>query len=329
MPTTAAAAAAVLTPDSGAKKAIPVMALHAGAGTIRQDQMTEEKEVAYRDGLRTALEAGRQVLLADGSAMDAVVAAVMSLEDNPLFNAGRGSVYTSARTHEMDAAVMSGIDRSCGAITGICGPRNPICAARAVMETTEHVLLAGEGARKFVERSNLPMEDPSYFGTEGRLAALTAELERQARGDEDDRDEARKHGTVGAVALDVHGNMAAATSTGGMTAKLPGRVGDSPVIGAGTWADNRTCAISATGHGEFFIRYVVAHEVDARMRLRGESLQKATEDVIEEVGKIGGSGGLVAVDAEGNVSLPLNCSGMYRAWMDRSGEIRTEIFRSN
>lgn len=314
--------------DTG-KRVTPVIALHAGAGTIRRDKMTDEMAAAYREGLRAALEAGRQVLMADGSSLDAVVAAVTSLEDNPLFNAGRGSVYTSARTHEMDAAIMSGIDRSCGAITGICGPRNPICAARAVMETTEHVLLAGEGARRFVESSNLPMEEPSYFGTESRLAALNDELNRRARGDEDDGDEARKHGTVGAVALDVNGNLAAATSTGGMTAKLPGRVGDSPVIGAGTWADNRTCAISATGHGEFFIRYAVAHEVDARMRLCHESLQKATEEVVEEVGKIGGSGGLVAVDTKGNVALPLNCSGMYRAWMDRTGEIHTGIFRDD
>ncbi|KAK7200262.1 Asparaginase [Novymonas esmeraldas] len=306
---------------------IPVIALHAGAGTIRQAEMTPEKEVAYRAGLQAALEAGRDVLAAGGTAMDAVTASVMSLEDNPLFNAGRGSVFTSDGTHEMDAAVMSGVDRSCGAITGICGPRNPVLAARAVMETTEHVLLAGEGARRFTETSGLAMMEPSYFNTESRRAALEAELARRAAGADDDGDNARKHGTVGAVALDVHGNLAAATSTGGMTAKLPGRVGDSPVIGAGTWADNRTCAISATGHGEFFIRYAVAHEVDARMRLCHESLATASAAVVEEVGEKGGSGGLVAVDAHGNVAMPLNCSGMYRAWMGRDGAIHTAIFR--
>lgn len=306
---------------------VPVIALHAGAGTIRREDMTAEKEVAYRAGLQAALEAGRDVLVGGGTAMDAVTATVMSLEDNPLFNAGRGSVFTSDRTHEMDAAVMSGVDRSCGAITGICGPRNPVLAARAVMETTEHVLLAGDGARRFTEASGLAMMEPTYFNTEARLAALEKELALRSAGNADDGDEARKHGTVGAVALDTHGNLAAATSTGGMTAKMPGRVGDSPVIGAGTWADNRTCAISATGHGEYFIRYAVAHEVDARMRLCRESLEQASATVIAEVGEIGGSGGLVAVDAAGNVAMPLNCSGMYRAWMGRDGVIHTAIFR--
>ncbi|KPI86775.1 putative asparaginase [Leptomonas seymouri] len=307
----------------------PAIALHAGAGTIRRDLMTPEQEAALRAALREALEAGLAVLLAGGSAMDAVTASVVSMEDNPLFNAGCGSVFTSDRTHEMDAAVMSGVDRACGAITGLCGPRNPVLAARAVMEKTEHVFLAGEGARRFTEASELTMMPPTYFDTESRLKALEAELVHRASGAADDHDEARKHGTVGAVALDVHGNVAAATSTGGMTAKMPGRVGDSPVIGAGTWADNRTCAISATGHGEYFIRFAVAHEVDARMRLCHESLAKATADVIKEVGEMGGSGGLIAVDAEGNVALPLNCSGMYRAWMGRDGVVHTAIFHGD
>ncbi|KPA80627.1 putative asparaginase [Leptomonas pyrrhocoris] len=310
-------------------KIVPVIALHAGAGTIRRDTMTPEQETAYRAGLRDALEAGRTVLLAGGNAMDAVTAAVVSMEDNPLFNAGRGSVFTSDRTHEMDAAVMSGVDRACGAITGICGPRNPVLAARAVMEKSEHVFLAGDGARRFTETSALTMMPPTYFDTESRLKALEAELAHRASGASDDHDEARKHGTVGAAALDVHGNVAAATSTGGMTAKMPGRVGDSPVIGAGTWADNRTCAISATGHGEYFIRFAVGHEVDARMRLCHESLAKACADVIKEVGEMGGSGGLVAVDAHGNVALPLNCSGMYRAWMGRDGVVHTAIFHDD
>lgn len=316
-------------PAAEEQSIIPVIALHAGAGTIRRDQMTPEREAEYRAGLLAALEAGRDVLLAGGSAMDAVTASVVSMEDNPLFNAGRGSVFTSDRTHEMDAAVMSGVDRACGAITGICGPRNPVLAARAVMEKTEHVFLAGDGARRFTEANALPMEPPSYFDTESRLKALEAELARRASNAPDDGDQARKHGTVGAAALDVHGNMAAATSTGGMTGKMPGRVGDSPVIGAGTWADNRTCAISATGHGEYFIRFAVGHEVDARMRLCHESLVKASADVIRELGEMGGSGGLVAVDAHGNVALPLNCSGMYRAWMGRDGIMHTAIFRDD
>lgn len=316
-------------PAAEEQSIIPVIALHAGAGTIRRDQMTPEREAEYRAGLQAALEAGRDVLLAGGSAMDAVTASVVSMEDNPLFNAGRGSVFTSDRTHEMDAAVMSGVDRACGAITGICGPRNPVLAARAVMEKTEHVFLAGDGARRFTEASALPMEPPSYFDTESRLKALEAELARRASNAPDDGDQARKHGTVGAAALDVHGNMAAATSTGGMTGKMPGRVGDSPVIGAGTWANNRTCAISATGHGEYFIRFAVGHEVDARMRLCHESLVKASGDVIRELGEMGGSGGLVAVDAHGNVALPLNCSGMYRGWMGRDGIMHTAIFRDD
>lgn len=306
---------------------IPVIALHGGAGTIRRDLMTPEKEAAYHAGLRAALEAGRKILLSGGTALDAVTATVIALEEDPQFNAGHGAVYTTDRTHEMDAAIMSGIDRACGAVAGICGPRNPILAARAVMETTDHVMLSGEGAKRFCRAAGLEHVDPAWFGTAERLAALDAEMARRASGTGDDGDEARKHGTVGAVACDVHGHIAAATSTGGMTAKMPGRVGDSPVFGAGTWADDRTCAISATGHGEFFIRMAVAHEIDARMRLAGQSLAEAAEAVVTEVGEIGGSGGLVAVDARGNVALPFNCRGMYRAWMDRSGEIHTAIFR--
>lgn len=318
---------ATTKPAAPKEKVIPVIALHAGAGTILREKMTPEQEVAYRAGLRDALEAGRAVLLAGGTAMDAVTASVVSMEDNPLFNAGCGSVFTSDRTHEMDAAVMSGVDRACGAVTGICGPRNPVLAARAVMDKTEHVLLAGDGARRFTESCGLTLMPPTYFNTESRLKALEAELAHRASGAADDGDEARKHGTVGAAALDEHGNVAAATSTGGMTAKMPGRVGDSPVIGAGTWADNRTCAISATGHGEYFIRFAVGHEVDARMRLCHQSLEEASAEVIREVGEMGGSGGLIAVDSKGNVALPLNCEGMYRAWMGRDGVVHTGIFR--
>ncbi|MGJ4928167.1 isoaspartyl peptidase/L-asparaginase family protein [Bradyrhizobium sp. HKCCYLS2038] len=304
----------------------PVLALHGGAGTIRRDRMTPTLEAAFHAGLRAALQAGYGILRDGGSALDAVTATVMALEDDPLFNAGRGAVYTTDGTQEMDAAIMSGRDRACGAVAGICGPRHPILAARAVMETTAHVLLSGEGARRFCREAGLEHPAPGWFDTPERRAALEAEMARRASGAADDGDDARRHGTVGAVARDVHGHLAAATSTGGMTAKQPGRVGDSPIFGAGTWADDRTCAISATGHGEVFIRHAVAHEIDARMRLAGQSLAAAAHAVITEIAPLGGSGGLVAVDAHGNVALPFNCSGMYRAWTAPDGQMHTAIY---
>lgn len=304
----------------------PVIALHGGAGTILKSRMTPEREAAYHAGLRACLQAGLDILQDGGAALDAVTASVMALEENPLFNAGRGAVFTSDATHEMDAAIMDGATRACGAISGICGPRHPILAARAVMEQTPHVLLSGEGARRFCEGAGLEIMPPDWFGTEARRAALQAELRRRSLGLPDDGDPARKHGTVGAVALDRDGHLAAATSTGGMTAKMPGRVGDSPVIGAGTWADDATAAVSATGHGEYFIRWGVGHEIDARMRWGGQSLDKAASDVVEELGRIGGSGGLIAIDRKGNICLPFNSPGMYRAWTDRSGQSHVAIY---
>ncbi len=305
----------------------PVVALHGGAGTILKENITPAKEVAYHAALRECLQAGLDVLLKGGKALDAVTASVMALEENPLFNAGRGAVFTSDGTHEMDAAIMDGATRSCGAISGICGPRNPVLAARAVMEKGEHVFLAGEGAKRFCETAGLEMMASEWFSTEQRLRALHDELTRRQTGAEDDGDPARKHGTVGAVALDISGHLAAATSTGGMTAKTPGRVGDSPVIGAGTWADDQTAALSATGHGEYFIRWAVGHEVDARMRWAGQSLYEAADNVIRELGEIGGSGGLIAVDRQGNISLPFNSPGMYRAWCGADGIVHTGIYR--
>ncbi|MDB6452518.1 isoaspartyl peptidase/L-asparaginase family protein [Falsirhodobacter sp. 20TX0035] len=305
----------------------PVIALHGGAGTILPERMTPEQEAAYHAALRACLKAGLDVLQQGGAAVDAVTAAVMALEDEPLFNAGRGAVFTSDATHEMDAAVMLGDTRACGAVAGICGPRHPILAARAVMERTEHVLLTGAGAATFLAGADLEMMPPDWFGTPARRAALEAELERRRLNLPDDGDPARKHGTVGAVACDGEGHLAAATSTGGMTAKLPGRVGDSPVIGAGTWADDETAAISATGHGEYFIRWAAGHEIDARMRWAGQDLVRAAGDVVSELGARGGSGGLIAVDRQGNVTLPFNSPGMYRAWSDGEGRIHTRIFR--
>jgi len=305
---------------------VPRLAIHGGAGVILASQMTSEIEQNYHQGLRAAVMAGKSVLDSGGSALDAVTASVMALEDDPLFNAGRGAVFTSGGQMEMDAAVMNGQNRQAGAIAGICGPRYPVLAARKVMETTEHVFLSGTGAQKFCADCGLEMMDSSWFATSRRLKALEAELERRRLGGIDDGDPARKHGTVGAVACDCYGHVAAATSTGGMTAKMPGRVGDSPVIGAGTWADDATCAVSATGHGEYFIRYGCGHEIDARIRWGGQGLQQAAGDVIAELGKVGGSGGLIAVNAQGEIALPFNCEGMYRGWIDRQGNIHTAIF---
>jgi beta-aspartyl-peptidase (threonine type) len=303
------------------------LAIHGGAGTILKSRMTPEREAAYHAGLRRALDAGRAVLADGGAALDAVTATVMALEDEPLFNAGRGAVYTSAGKQEMDAAIMDGRDRAAGAVAGILGPKNPILAARAVMEHSGHVMLIGESALAFCRRQGLAFEDAQYFFTEQRWQALQETLAMQKSGTED-TDESRKHGTVGAVARDRHGHLAAATSTGGMTAKSPGRVGDSPVIGAGTWADDATCAVSGTGHGEIFIRYAAGHEIASRMRYAGESLDEASRVVVMDMlAPAGGSGGVIAVDHAGAFALPFNCSGMYRGVVQGDGALRTAIYR--
>ena len=302
------------------------LVVHGGAGTILRNTMTPAREAAYHAGLRQALEAGRLVLAAGGAALDAVTAAVMALEDEPLFNAGRGAVFTSAGKQEMDAAIMDGRDRAAGAVAGICGPRNPILAARAVMERTEHVLLIGESALAFCRVQGLAFEDTPYFFTQARWQALQDTLAMRQAG-VDNQDASRKHGTVGAVARDSHGHLAAATSTGGMTAKMPGRVGDTPVIGAGTWADDETCALSGTGNGEVFIRYAACHEISARMRHAGQTLAQAAQGVVMDVlAPHGGSGGIIAVDRQGGVSLPFNCAGMYRGVVQADGVLRTAIY---
>lgn len=294
------------------------LALHGGAGTIRRSQLTPELEAATHAGLRRALEAGRAILQDGGGALDAVTASVCALEDEPLFNAGRGAVFTSAGQQEMDAAVMNGADRRAGAVAGLFGPRNPILAARAVMERSPHVVMLGEGAAALAREAGLSFEAKDYFFTQKRWDALQETLALRTRG-EASADPATRHGTVGAVACDINGNLAAATSTGGMTGKAPGRVGDTPVIGAGTLADD-LCAISATGHGEIFIRFQAAAEISARMRYLGETLDAASEHVVMRVlAPNDGSGGLVAVDRHGHVALPFNSEGMYRGFV-RSGE---------
>lgn len=301
------------------------LAIHGGAGTLRRAAMSAARAALYHAGLRRALEAGRDILAAGGSALDAVTAAVVALEDDPLFNAGRGAVFTAAGTQEMDAAIMEGREHRAGAVAGICGPKNPVLAARAVLEHSPHVLLIGEGALALCRAERLAFAERGYFHTPARWRALQQTLARQAGGNAEN-DAARRHGTVGAVARGRRGDLAAATSTGGVTGKLPGRVGDSPIIGAGTYADNASCAVSATGHGEFFIRFGVAYEIAARLRHRGDGLAEAACAVIDELGRTGGSGGLVAVGRDGELALPFNSPGMYRGYVKSGGTVYTAIY---
>ncbi len=303
----------------------PILAIHGGAGTMPPSSMDDESNRTYRAGLHRALMAGHKVLAAGGPAIEAVTTAVVALEDDPLFNAGFGAVFTRDGRHEMDAAVMDGATLGLGAVAGICGPRNPVLAARAVMEHSPHVLLAGPGALDFLRAHGVTFAEPGYFDTPGRRNALQAMLAAEANFSAD-LDDADRHGTVGAVALDHFGNLAAATSTGGMTGKLPGRVGDTPLAGAGTWAD-AACALSATGHGESFIRIAAGHELSARIRLAHEDLDAAANAVMAALAAVGGTGGFVAIDRSGHVSLPFNTRGMYRGIVGADGMARTGIYQ--
>ncbi len=302
------------------------IAIHGGAGTVLRVELTPEKASAIHSGLAVALDAGESILRAGGAALDAVEAAVVALEDDPLFNAGRGAVFNDAGFHELEAAVMDGTTRAAGSVTGVRRVRNPVRLARLVMEHTPHVTLGFEAADAFGVRRGLPVAAPDYFFTEARHLALQSELARLAAGGaESEASEQTRHGTVGAVARDVHGRLAAATSTGGRTAKMAGRIGDTPVIGAGTWADD-TVAVSGTGHGEFFVRSAVGHEISARMRLAGQTLAEAADGVVlDELVRVGATGGVVAVDRAGNLALPFNCEGMYRAWRTLAGVRGTAI----
>jgi L-asparaginase / beta-aspartyl-peptidase len=293
------------------------IALHGGAGTITRQNMTPELEEEYRQGLENALNAGYELLAAGKSAVDAAEAAVVSLENFVLFNAGRGAVFTKEGKHEMDASIMDGKDLMAGAVAGVQNIKNPIKLARLVMEKSEHVFLAYPGAEEFARLHKLEFENEKYFYNQLRYDQWqevrntdTAQLDHTEKKQNKDT----KFGTVGAVALDVNGNVAAATSTGGLTNKQFNRIGDSPVIGAGTYANNRTCAVSCTGYGEYFIRAVVAYDVSCLMEYKGLSLQEACRIVVnEKLVKLGGEGGLVAVDRQGNIALPFNSEGMYRA----------------
>jgi len=307
----------------------PGLAIHGGAGTIPAASLDPAGANAHHAALRVALAAGWAVLRDGGTALDAVTASVCALEDEPLFNAARGAVFTDAGTLEMDAAIMDGRDRRAGALAGICGPRHPILAARAVMDHAGTVFLAGAGAEMFLREQGFEFLPAAYFTTQRRLDALHLELARRAAGAPDTRSDADRHGTVGAVARDVFGDLAAGTSTGGMTAKRRGRVGDTPMIGAGTFADNATCAVSTTGTGEVFIRYTAAAEIAARIRHAGQSLEQAAGDVITELLSRGGDGGLIAIGPAGPPVLPFNSSGMYRGYVTADGVFHTAIHRED
>lgn len=304
------------------------LVIHGGAGTLLKSEMSAEKEAAYLQALKEVLEAGNAILSKGGSALDAVETAVKCMEDDPLFNAGKGSVFTAEGTHEMDASIMNGKDRMAGAVCGITGVKNPVSLARLVMERTEHVLLAGAGAEAFGKEMNVAFEPASYFDEEWRRKQwLTVRGTDETALDHNINPD-RKFGTVGAVALDRDGNLAAATSTGGMTNKKYGRVGDSPIIGAGTYANNLTCAVSCTGSGEFFIRGVVAYEVSALMEYKGLSLADACEEVIHKrVLGMGGDGGLIALDRQGNLSMEFNTAGMYRGFVKEGEAMQLAIYK--
>lgn len=314
-------------------------AIHGGAGTIERARMTPERERQFRLKLEEAARHGYQILSDGGPSLDAVEAAVRLMEDAPLFNAGKGAVFTEAGTNELDSAIMDGKTLRAGAVACLRHIRNPISLARMVMERSAHVMLFGEGAEAFARQQGVPLVEQDYFYTEERWQALQRQKEaggRQSgpsgRGDASggplpspsDQD---RHGTVGAVALDKNGNLAAGTSTGGMTNKRAGRVGDSPIIGAGTYADNRTCAVSTTGDGEFFIRSVVAYDLSALMEYRGLSIEEAAAEALEKAARLGGSGGLIAMDGQGNITTPFNSSGMYRAHIAADGALSVGIYR--
>jgi beta-aspartyl-peptidase (threonine type) len=290
------------------------IAIHGGAGTILRSTMTEEKEADYKKGLEDAIVAGENILKAGGSSLDAVEAAIRSLEDCPLYNAGRGAVFTNEGKHEMDASLMEGKDLKAGAVTGVKNIKNPISLAKDVMQKSEHVFMACDGAMEFAKKVGAETRPDDYFFVQQRYDQLQEALKSDTIVLDHTVDKEKKFGTVGCVALDVNGNLAAGTSTGGMTNKKHGRVGDTPMIGAGTYANNHTCAISCTGHGEFFIRSVVAYDISCLMEYKGLSLKEACRIVVQEkLVKIGGEGGLIAMDAKGNIDLPFNSDGMYRA----------------
>ncbi len=298
--------------------------IHGGAGTIARARMTDEMEANIRQVLKESVHAGHRVLTKGGSSTDAVAKAIRVMEDSPLFNAGKGSVFNADGKHEMDASIMEGQDLNAGSVAAVSRIKNPIDLALKVMTDSEHVMLMGAGAEEFARRQKFTMTDPGYFHTDFRWQQLQRIKAREtAKQDQDDQ----WFSTVGAVALDRNGNLAAGTSTGGTSNKRWGRVGDSPIIGAGTYADNNSCAVSATGHGEFFIRYVVAYNICQRVEL-GMSLAKAADLVVNQILlDANGEGGVIAMDPKGNISMPFNSEGMYRASVNTAGEQSVSIYR--
>ncbi len=315
-----------------------VMAIHGGAGTILKENMTPEKEAAYKAALTEALQTGYQQLKSGKSSLDAVEATIHIMEESPLFNAGKGAVFTHDGKNELDAAIMDGKTLAAGAVAGITTVRHPISAARAVMEKSEHVMLVGPGAEKFAQEAGLEIVSPKFFYTQERWDGLQKAIENDPAKSQLDHDGKtslklgienidNKFGTVGAVALDNNGNLAAGTSTGGMTNKKYGRVGDAPIIGSGTYANNITAAISCTGWGEFYIRNVVAYGISALMEYKGLPVAEAAQTMLDKVAEMGGDGGLIALDKNGNVSLPFNTAGMYRGTVTEDGKIEIKIYK--
>lgn len=342
-PARSSASAAETRPDSESNMQTPKIRLviHGGAGTIERNTMTPETERDYRAGLERALNAGYEILKLGRSSLDATEAAVRVLEDDPHFNAGKGSVFTSAGTNEMDASIMDGKTLKAGAVGCVWHIKNPISLARLLMEKADHVvtteprvgplLMVGEGAEAFAKENGVAFVDAKYFFTQQRWDALQKIKKAEEHGAVGGKryfiSEENRHGTVGAVALDKAGNLAAATSTGGTTNKLSGRIGDTPIIGAGTYANNQTCAVSCTGDGEYFVRAAVAHEISALIEYRGMKLQEAAQMALDTVKKLGGTGGLIAVDKSGEIALPFNTNGMYRGYADANGKFVVEIYQ--
>lgn len=313
--------------------------IHGGAGTILKENMSDSLEAAYKQKLEEAIRTGHEILKNGGTAMEAVTKTINVMEDSPLFNAGKGAVFTHEGTNELDASVMDGATLNAGAVAGVTRIKNPIDLALAVMNDSPHVMLYGEGAQNFAQEQGFELVDPSYFYTENRFRSLQrikdrekTELDHDAKisFSEDPYIKDSKFGTVGCAALDKNGNLAAGTSTGGMTNKRWNRIGDAPIIGAGTYANNATCAVSSTGWGEYFIRAMVAYDISALMQYTGATLQEAAQEVIQKkVPELGGDGGIIAIDKEGNVSMEFNTAGMYRAHMNADGNLTIGIYQEN